>query len=179
MSDKTDAILISHPELFMIKLITSEDASEAFSIIQSVITKMNQNNIDQWDNVYPSKDVIANDLNCGHAYGYYDDNNLCGFIVINEEFPNEYNSVKWICLNDKSLIVHRLSVRADCQGKGIAKLLMHFAEDFGRKNGCFSVRLDAFSENPIALRLYQKLGYTITGTVIFRKGKFYCFEKVL
>jgi len=45
--------------------------------------------------------------------------------------------------------------------------------------GIKSVRLDTFSENPAALRLYEKLGYKNTGRVNFRKGLFYLFEKSL
>jgi GNAT superfamily N-acetyltransferase len=98
---------------------------------------------------------------------------------MNEEFPIEYNSVQWTSTSRKSLIIHRLSVKAECQGKGIGKLLIDFVEDFWRKNGYSSIRQDAFTSNPNALQLYQTLGCTITGSVMFRKGEFKCFEKVL
>lgn len=47
------------------------------------------------------------------------------------------------------------------------------------RQGTYSLRLDAFSENPFALKLYRSLGYRETGTAVFRKGKFYLFEKNL
>lgn len=107
-----------HRGQYMIRLITREHTSEAFSIIQNVITKMNQ-----WDDIYPDKDVIVNDINNCHAYGYYDSNTLCGFVAINEQFPIEYNSIKWAGLSGKSIYLHRLSVKADCQGKGLQNCL--------------------------------------------------------
>lgn len=41
------------------------------------------------------------------------------------------------------------------------------------------IRLDAFTGNPRALKLYDGLGYRRSGYVTFRKGLFVCFEKRL
>jgi RimJ/RimL family protein N-acetyltransferase len=41
------------------------------------------------------------------------------------------------------------------------------------------MRLDAFSENPRALRVYDRDGYRRAGQVRLRKGTFICFEKAL
>jgi ribosomal protein S18 acetylase RimI-like enzyme len=56
---------------------------------------------------------------------------------------------------------------------------MKYAEDTLRSEGIEAVRLDAFSQNPAALRLYEKRGYEKVGEVTFRKGRFYLFEKKL
>jgi predicted GNAT family acetyltransferase len=37
--------------------------------------------------------------------------------------------------------------------------------------------LDAFSLNPFALRLYEKIGYVRVGEANWRKGLFYLYEK--
>jgi ribosomal protein S18 acetylase RimI-like enzyme len=42
-----------------------------------------------------------------------------------------------------------------------------------------TVRLDAFSHNPAALKLYRRLNYCEVGFVDFRKGRFILFEKKL
>ena len=56
---------------------------------------------------------------------------------------------------------------------------MNFAEDRARELGYCAIRLDAFTKNPRALRLYQTLGYHDAGGVTLRKGPFRCFEKRL
>ncbi|MBD5427537.1 MAG: hypothetical protein HDR38_08340 [Treponema sp.] len=43
--------------------------------------------------------------------------------------------------------------------------------------GIHTIRLDAFSENPYALRLYEHMGYVKVGTADWRKGMFYLMEK--
>jgi hypothetical protein len=56
---------------------------------------------------------------------------------------------------------------------------MQFVETKAKNDGYTAIRLDAFSANPKSLELYQGLGYSLAGQVYFRKGMFYCFEKVI
>jgi ribosomal protein S18 acetylase RimI-like enzyme len=56
---------------------------------------------------------------------------------------------------------------------------MLYIEDYLKSKNINSIRLDAFSKNLIALRLYNKLGFKKVGEVNFRKGLFILFEKVI
>ena len=75
------------------------------------------------------------------------------------------------------MIVHRLCVNPQYQNIGIGTKTMMKIEDMVKKMGVNSIRLDAFTENPQALRLYEKLGYTTTGYADWRKGRFALMEK--
>jgi ribosomal protein S18 acetylase RimI-like enzyme len=99
--------------------------------------------------------------------------------VLNEHQDPEYSDVAWAHCEGKALIVHRLSVHPDAQGQNVATRLMDFAEHRAIACGYSAIRLDAFTENPAAVLLYEKRGYRRAGTVVFRKGPFYCFEKGL
>ena len=57
--------------------------------------------------------------------------------------------------------------------------LVGFAEERARELGFRTLRLDAFTENPAAVRLYDRLGYRRAGFVRLRKGLFHVFEKAL
>ena len=48
-----------------------------------------------------------------------------------------------------------------------------------REYGITAVRLDAFTENPYALALYENLGYQKRGEAEWRKGKFNLYELIL
>jgi ribosomal protein S18 acetylase RimI-like enzyme len=56
---------------------------------------------------------------------------------------------------------------------------MSFAEETAVTRGYDCIRLDAFTRNPAALALYESRGYRRAGTVHFRKGAFYCYEKAM
>ncbi|MCO7176679.1 GNAT family N-acetyltransferase [Sporolactobacillus kofuensis] len=49
----------------------------------------------------------------------------------------------------------------------------------GCEQGYQSIRLDTSVKNKPAIKLYLKLGYKKLGTISFRNGLFYCFEKSL
>lgn len=166
----------------MIKLLSNDyliDIMNIMNIIKDVILRMNQQGIDQWDEVYPDIETIRKDLQEKCAFGYFIGDELSGYISINEDMPPEYNSLIWKIEQEQSLIVHRLIVKVQQQGKGIAKEIMSFAEDYAKKIGYKAIRLDAFSKNPVSLKLYESNGYQKVGLVYFRKGLFYCFEKNL
>lgn len=163
----------------MIKKLSTDHLSDAFSIIESVIAKMNNEQIFQWDEQYPTLEIIEKDIAGGHSFGFFHLNELRGYIVLNEEYSPEYDSLEWNDKNGTSLIVHRLSIKANCQGQGIAKQLMIFAKEYAKDNSYSSIKLDAFLHNKAALHLYEKLGYINIGTVTFRKGEFNCYEKII
>ena len=163
----------------MIKKLSKDYLFDAFSIIESVVSKMNNESIFQWDEHYPTREIIEKDIDDGYAFGFFHLKELRGYIVLNEEYSPEYNSLEWKDKNGTSLIIHRLSIKADCQGQGIAKQMMICAEEYAKRNNYTSIKLDAFLHNKAALSLYENLGYTEVGTVTFRKGEFNCYEKVL
>ncbi len=161
-----------------IYLLTEKDIKAIMNLIRVVINGMVAESIDQWDEIYPSEEIIRQDVDLKHSYGIYKNDTLIGYVVINDLFSPEYNSVNWK-YSSKALVIHRLAIDPAFQGRGIAKQLMKYAEDFGMGNGYDTIRLDAFIKNPRAIALYEKLGYEKAGEVNFRKGLFYCFEKSL
>jgi ribosomal protein S18 acetylase RimI-like enzyme len=163
----------------MIKQIPIEHLKEAFNIFIDVKKNMLQNGIDQWDDIYPNFNSIETDILKKQAFGYFKMEQFIGYIAINESFDKEYNALNWKYPDNKPLIVHRLAVNPKFQGMGIAKELMGFAEIKAKNEGYISIRLDAFSNNPKAIRFYHGLGYRFVGEVIFRKGIFHCFEKMI
>ena len=56
---------------------------------------------------------------------------------------------------------------------------MDFLEQSVLDRGLRAIRLDAFSLNPAALKLYESRGYERAGEIQFRKGLFYLYEKRL
>ena len=76
-------------------------------------------------------------------------------------------------------MLHRLCVNPELQGRGLARQAMARMEKNALDKGFDSVRLDVFSQNLHAQRLYEKLGYRRTGEVRFRKGIFHLLEKAL
>ena len=58
-------------------------------------------------------------------------------------------------------------------------MTMDFIEKVLMEKGIEAIRLDVFSKNPYALKLYEQCGFRKTGEANWRKGKFYLMEKYL
>jgi ribosomal protein S18 acetylase RimI-like enzyme len=148
-------------------------------LIKDAIQKMEREGIHQWDEIYPTKEIFSADIAAGSLFAARMEGVIAGIMALNSEQSQEYNSLFWSDDHCKPLIILRLCVNTTFQGKGIAKKLVQFAEGYARENQYSSIRLDAFINNKISVGLYDSLGYQRKGIVQFRKGEFYCYEKVL
>lgn len=144
---------------------------------------LRENGIDQWDENYPDVANIAHDLKTETLFAYRDGETILGIVVLNESQDEEYDQIDWLTdSNSRNLVVHRLAVDPIHQGKGIARKLMDFAENYARKNQYDSIRLDTFSQNPRNQKFYANRGYADLGSVYLKYKKehpYYCYELLI
>lgn len=164
-------------ELSALVRASISDTAEIISLFQRAVEHLNHNGIPQWDAIYPHANHVMEDLANQELYAAHLQGNIAGVITLNQQFDPAYDTANWQYTGDLFAVVHRLCVAPDAQGKGVGTQMMRMAEVMLRKRGMKSIRLDAFSKNPYALRMYEKLGYSITGEAIWRKGLFYLMEK--
>ena len=158
-----------------------EDITLIVDLIKDIIIDMETKGIYQWNEHYPSQSIFENDINNETLYLMKNDHECLGIIVFDEQQSPEYKEIDWLTEGKKVLVIHRLAINPKYQKQGIARLLMDFAENIAIKKGYTSIRLDAYSGNPRALKLYENRGYEKTGQLFFsfRELPFYCFEKKL
>ena len=161
-----------------ISLATETDLSAVMELVARCIEDMRRRGIDQWDDVYPSLQRLALDVAAGTLHLARSGEDELVFVLDRTQDP-EYADVPWTMTEEPVAVVHRLMVEPRFQGRGHAKQLMELAEQRAAEQGYAGMRLDAFTLNPGALRLYRGLGYREAGEVSFRKGRFKCFEKRL
>lgn len=160
-----------------IKRAKIEDIDEIMSTVKLAVSDMHEQGIYQWDHTYPSKEIITKDINEGNLHLYVDENNIKGFVVLDEYQDKKYDELEWKYNKGKYLVLHRLCVNPKYKGKGIATKLIEYADIFARDNNYSAIRLDTFIDNKRARGLYEKEGYKIAGSIQFKLGVFYCFEK--
>ena len=167
------------PNQLHFRAAVQQESQEIFKIFSDAITHMNELGIDQWDSICPDQLTIHNDIQCRTMYLLSQKDSIISVIVLNEEQSPEYKTVCWQHRGRKVAVIHRLCVKPTEQGKGFGKKIILLAEQELLKLGYDCVRLDAFSQNPVAAKLYEAFGYEKAGQVSFRKGIFYCYEKIL
>jgi len=146
------------------------------TIVRAATRHMESQGILQWDDVYPDKATLQKDIEKQHMHVIEVNGQIAGMISINNEQSPEYQVTQWR-YPGKALVVHRLTIDPSHQRQGLATRLMQFVERTAESQDCDTIRFDAFTQNPGATALYEHLGYEKAGTVRFRKGVFFCFEK--
>ncbi|HHZ05185.1 MAG TPA: GNAT family N-acetyltransferase [Clostridiales bacterium] len=146
-------------------------------IFNSAIQEMEKNKIDQWDSEYPNRELIVQDIINRDMYVVKFKDEIVSVFVLNKIFDPQYFDAQWEYKNHSFNIVHRLCVNPKYQHKGIGTKTMLLAEDIVKAKGIETIRLDVFTENPYANKLYTQLGYKNVGNAHFRKGDFYLMEK--
>lgn len=160
---------------------TEKHLQGIMSLCKDCSQNMMNNSIDQWDDIYPNREIFLNDISNESLFLVVSDDQeeIMACIVLNDYQDPEYREIKWKHDREKTAVIHRLMVHPKHEGKGIARDLVKYVEILAKENKYCAIRLDVFSKNLRAVNFYKKLGYEVAGEVLFRKGQFFCFEKLL
>ena len=161
------------------RLAKKSDIDDVFSLIKAAIVRMETDGIYQWDDIYPTKSDLMNDVDNKSLYLAIDDVKVAAIYVISKEADAAYKNAKWQYSDESAYVLHRFCVSPDYQNKGIGKAVLAHIEEQIHEMGYESVRLDVFTKNPYAQKLYRKSGYQVRGYADWRKGRFDLMEKKL
>ena len=153
-----------------------DELDKLLDVVRAATHHMESLGIHQWDDIYPDRATLKADIEDQHTRVIEVHGHIAGMISIDDKQSPEYQNIPWH-YPGKALVVHRLTIDPAYQRQGLATRLMQFAEKAAERGGYQAIRFDAFTQNPGATALYEKLGYEKAGTIQLRKGLFYCFEK--
>ena len=155
------------------------DLRNVCDIYKKAIKVMDSNHIPQWDELYPNEELLEYDILISQMYIGELGSQVASVFVLNQEYDPLYENGDWAYQESSFMVVHRLCVNPEFQNRHVGTATMLMLENMLKSQGIETVRLDAFSRNPYALRMYEKLGYKKVGEAAWRKGLFYLYEKHL
>lgn len=161
------------------RLAMENDIDNICEMVEEAVSTMIKNNIFQWDELYPVKEDFLTDIGNHELYMGLIDEEIAIIYVINAKCDPEYNDADWKYKKGEHRMIHRLCVNPKYQRMGVAERTLRHIENDLKRQGISAIRLDTFSGNPFALKLYAKMGYEIIGHVDWRKGRFLLMEKSL
>ena len=159
---------------------TEADADRIWEILQAAIQRRKADGSQQWQDGYPNPEAIATDITKGNGYVLTDGEAIAGYcaVLINDE--PAYADLQGEWLTDGDFVgYHRVAIAENHLGKGLAQKMLLYIEDFARKHHIRSLKADTNFDNKGMLYIFEKLGYTYCGEVVFRGSPRKAFEKVL
>ena len=160
------------------RLAQINDLPKICDLIRAAVDAMTRQGVLQWDAIYPAESDFRRDIGAGWLYVGLLEGQIAVVFALNRECDAQYRNGRWTCA-EPHLILHRLCVHPAYQRRGLGKQAMLYVESQAAAMGARALRLDVYSKNPAALRLYADLGYASVGHADWRKGRFYLMEKVL
>ena len=164
-------------EQLMIFQADEAQLDAAWAVIDRCRAALRQRDILQWDDVYPTRETVAADIAHRRLHVLTVWGECQATVALDDTQDPVYRTVQWTTA-EPALVVHRLCVDPQAQGRGYGRQLMDFAEAYAERHRYSSVRLDAYSDNPSAVMLYRRRGYREAGQVMFprRSLPFHLFE---
>ena len=129
--------------------------------------------INQWQNGYPSREVVCQDIDLGRAYSVMDGDNLIGTFVLVDDGEPTYDIIyegSWHNETDCYLAIHRVAVAVRTRGKGISTAIIQYAADYAKKLGRTSLRIDTHQGNIVMRRMLEKHGFSYCGVIYLENG---------
>lgn len=153
---------------------------QIWDILQGAILRRKEDGSNQWQDGYPNTEVVRKDIEDGVGHVLTEGEAIIGYsaIMVNDE--PEYANIegKWLT-NDDFVVVHRVAISEKHLGKGLAKKIFGFIEEFALYNNIYSIKADTNFDNAAMIRIFETMGYVYCGEVYFRGSPRKAYEKVL
>ena len=157
---------------------TQADFAPVCALYRAVCAAMNAAGNDQWVwGEYPNEDFLRKTLDADTLYVAREDDRLLCAVTVDTNFDPEYAQVNWL-FGTKPGAFHRLAIAPEAQGMGLGRKIIADICEILRAQGCDVLRIDTYSPNENAQKLYAAIGMRKAGEVRFfhREQPFHCFE---
>lgn len=158
------------------------DAERIMEIIRQAQAQMRALGSLQWQDGYPARADIDNDIT--HGYGYVFEKPgaasgaviAYGAVVFDGEPAYEAIDGAWLTGGDY-VVLHRLAVADGEKRRGVAAEFMRRTEALARERGAGSFRVDTNFDNRYMLRMLERLGFAYCGRIVYESSERLAFEK--
>ena len=165
---------------YIFRQAINDDLVPIWDIMQQAIRRRKEEGSNQWQDGYPNPSVIQKDIDGGCGFVLTDENVIIGYVAILINDEPAYNKIQgeWLSEGD-FVVIHRVALSKSYLGKGLAKRILYFAEEYALKNNINSIKADTNFDNIAMMKTFQKIGYTYCGEVFFRGSPRRAYEKIV
>lgn len=159
---------------------TLEEVDNIVEIIKYAVKRLGDAGISQWQNGYPNKEVVLQDIANGVARILCEKEKILAYgalVYTGEKAYNDLEGGEWILQTQNYATIHRACVSNSCVGEGYGKLFMIFAEKEAKLSSD-SIRIDTHPDNKIMQGLVASLHYKYCGKVMYESVRL-AYDKVL
>lgn len=161
------------------------DTGALMALFEEARGTIAQLGIDQWQDGYPSLEVVDEDIALERSYAVIIDGQLCGTFVLIDDGEPTYDKIyegAWQteAQHQDYVAIHRVAVSVAVRGKGISTSIVSYAEAHARALGRTSLRIDTHKGNVVMRRMLEKHGFRYCGVIYLENGNpRVAYEKII
>lgn len=150
---------------YKIELTLITDLNEVMAIYDKARSFMRQNNnLKQWINGYPSKEIILEDIKLRQSYVIKKDETIVGVFTFINGYDDTYDYIEGQWLNNERYgVIHRIA-SAQLE-KGILKIALDYCFNFVN-----NMRIDTHKDNIVMQNALEKEGFIKCGVIYLKDG---------
>lgn len=132
--------------------------------------------IDQWQDGYPTREIIEEDIALNRSYAIVIDGQVCGTFVLVDDGEPVYDKIydgDWQTGDHSKdyVAIHRVAVSVKMRGKGISTALIDYAKTHALALGRSALRIDTHEGNVVMRRMLEKHGFKYCGVIYLENGE--------
>ena len=155
----------------MIRRTELADIASVMEVIADAQRRLRDSGVDQWQDGYPTAEIIAADVAQVESYVYTIDNKIVATAVISFAGEITYTEIDGKWMDDSPyVVIHRLAVRAGYERQCLAVKMFDFAHTLAAERGITSARVDTHRDNSSMQSLLAGQGYKLCGEITLQSG---------
>ena len=162
------------------RLATMKDLPRLLEIKKDAVAYMASHNNDQWNEEFPPVSSYVDFIQGGNMHVLEEEGVVVGMIGLVDLQDEEYKPMPWSS-QGKEMVIHRLALAKEVYGQGYAKFLLSYAIDIAKKTNVAIIKMDTYSKNKTAQKMFIDMGFTYVGDIHFPQSTlaYHCYEMVI
>lgn len=155
-----------------IRLSIEKDIPQIEKIISDARKYLADFGIDQWQEQYPTNDMLKKDIDLGTSFVIDDNGKIAATMSLSFLPDKHYDSIeggRWLSPYEYG-VLHRVAISQEYRGRHLVDELFKFAKKTAIENGIRSLRIDTHEGNPAMKTAIKRNGYTKCGVVSMGKA---------
>lgn len=135
----------------------------------------------QWDDDYPTVNLIKGDIENQKGYVVKSDGKIAGYMCIDFDGEPAYKDIRDGSWNtdDSYAVVHRMALNKDFIGKGMSDITFKLIEKLCLEKDIHNIRVDTHSSNKRMQHVFKRNSFKQCGVIIYQGGDRLAFDKKL
>ena len=156
-----------------VRMATDDDVDDMVAVLTQGRAAIGRLGIDQWQDGYPERRRIEDDVARGVSYvAVADDGRILGCAAIDFDGEPTYDVIDgaWLTPSTSEAptygVIHRIAVADNARRQGVARRLIDEALRLAEARGARSLRIDTHPGNLPMQRFIESCGFTYCGVIM-------------